>query len=70
LERKASLEVSRTETSKSEVPKFLKDIRTAEDLTVGSSWTKTLKNEVLKLQSRQRSENFVKPKRFFAHVEL
>jgi hypothetical protein len=53
-----------------EVPKFSKDIRTVEDLTVGSSWTKTPKNEVLKLQSRQSSENFVKPKRFFAHVEL
>jgi hypothetical protein len=33
----------------SEILKFSKDIRTIEDLTVGSSWMKTLKIEVPKI---------------------
>jgi hypothetical protein len=41
----------------SEILKFLKDIRTVEDLTVGSSWTKTPKTEVPK------SRKFAEPSR-------
>jgi hypothetical protein len=41
----------------SKILKFLKDIRTVEDLTVGFSWTKTPKNEVPK------SQKFVEPSR-------
>jgi hypothetical protein len=57
------------ETPKFEILKFSKDIRTVEDLTVGSSWTKTPKTEVPKIcRAKQGSENLVNLKRFLIHV--
>jgi hypothetical protein len=56
----------------SEIPKFLKDIRIVEDLTVRSSRTKTPKTEVPKSQkicrAKQGSENLVNLKHFLIHI--
>jgi hypothetical protein len=44
--------VPKTQNLKSQSPEIFEDKRTIEDLTVGSSWTKTPKPEVLKESMR------------------
>jgi hypothetical protein len=58
-----------TKHRSSEILKFSKDIRTVEDLTIGSSWTKIPKTEVPKIcRAKQGSGNLVNLKHFLIHV--